>query len=388
MKRRTLLQAGGLALGTTSLAWSQREPIVPAVEWLLLFWLPYDNDLSPLAETIREAIAQGLPANSRNLAVAIQIDRLGDRGMSRQLWWGPEMQATTTSQENSASAETWQDFARWTLARVQPRRWGVLVLGHGGRFGEISPDVQPTRTIAPVAELAGAHWLRISALVAAISAVGQSQHQPAELLFWQNCDRGTIETHYESARAARYTLSSQHRLGAPNTYYGGLLTWLADHPAADGREVAEAIARFESPRMYSSLTLSDNKRFAQLPDQLNPLLEPLLGARGNPSFVEPGGVEIYHYFGDRYVDVLAGLGSLAMAVPAAARPWQTFRDWFPTTVTRFISPAYRHQPDRSGLGLWLPPAARSIDRLRQEQGDWSLYRQTRLLELLARLELP
>jgi hypothetical protein len=148
--------------------------------------------------------------------------------------------------EDSSDASAFLAYLDWANRTFEAEHWAVIVVGHGGKINEVSPDdhrtIHRTRT-----------WMRIDQFASAVSNFNRSTSGRVELLFFQNCNKATLEVVYEARNCARYTLASQLTLGAPNYYYEGFLKRLQEL-SIDGREAAIAIMDSETLDMYHTLT--------------------------------------------------------------------------------------------------------------------------------------
>ena len=58
-----------------------------------------------------------------------------------------------------------------------------------------------------------------------VLAEGRSQGAEVELLFLQQCGKGTLENYYSFKDAAKVVMGSQTNVGAPNSYYAASVRW-------------------------------------------------------------------------------------------------------------------------------------------------------------------
>lgn len=353
----------------------------------LLHWMPYDNDLAPAGPKILGWLTEAARRNP-TLTIAVQADlpdsgrlmRLvlepppADRGATR-----PEPSVTWLDTDDSADPQNFAEYLRWAVKRFPVDRWAIVILGHGGRLEQISPDDQPGfNQPNPSPGQQGRSWLALANLAAALREFQIRTNNGLELLFLQNCNRSTLEILTSLCPYARWILASQKLLGEPNAYYDRFCDWLAQHPAATGQEAARAIARYESPAMYRSYSIVDCQAFRELPSVLNPLLDRLLDpALSSLPPVDYDRLWPYVYFNEAYTDARSFFQLLSDRVPQSRAAYEAFARWFDRAIELHRSP---QAPPNSGhgLGLWLPQTRAEL----QQRQDLAIYQQTRLAQCL------
>ncbi|MBE9116457.1 hypothetical protein IQ249_11155 [Lusitaniella coriacea LEGE 07157] len=116
MKRRKVIEYG--LLGSTTIFLNYLFPAnqnsiaqmnkKPSYDWIFLYWIPYDNNLSHFGKPILKIIDKGVRNN--NLLVAVQMDLWNATQLSRTVI----TQAETTTQElqtnNSANVRVFSDY--------------------------------------------------------------------------------------------------------------------------------------------------------------------------------------------------------------------------------------------------------------------------------------
>ncbi len=223
MKRRRFYQyavlgsayvAGALGRNSTTAMSSQSSQVKSGYKWVVLYWMPYDNDLVRFGEPIVEMLVRG--TRNSETAVAIQSDYWGDAKMRRRQLINGTVYEIDTSGEDSSDVSAFSAYLDWAYQTFDAEHWAVIVVGHGGRINEISPDdhgaTWQKRT-----------WMKVDQFANALSNFDRATGGRVELLFFQNCNKAAVEVVYEARNCARYTLASQLNLGAPNYYYEGFL---------------------------------------------------------------------------------------------------------------------------------------------------------------------
>ncbi|MEO1354092.1 MAG: clostripain-related cysteine peptidase, partial [Cyanobacteria bacterium J06635_15] len=275
MKRRDLIRY--TILSSTSLAGIFHQNFANAksfelkaaqskYRWIVLYWMPYDNNLVRFGEQIIEMLIEG--TKNSDAIVVVQSDYFGDVHMRRRIIENGIIEQENLEIEDSSNVDTFSAYLDWAFQTFDAEKWAIIIVGHGGRINEISPDNhgfnrQP-RT-----------WMEVDQLAREISHFNRSTDNRVELLFLQNCNKATLEVVYEMRNCARYTLASQFTLGAPNYYYVGFLESL-NNSLNNGYEAATAIIDSEHTDMYHSLTLINNQMIRQIPEKLSRLTQIIL----------------------------------------------------------------------------------------------------------------
>lgn len=267
--------------------------------WVVLYWMPYDNDLVRFGEPIVEMLTRST-RNSENVVV-VQSDYWNDPKMRRRQLAKGNADEMDVAGEDSSEVSALSEYLDWANQTFKAEHWAVIIVGHGGKINEISPDDhESSRKIRT--------WMRVEQLAKAVSNFNQTVNKRVELLFFQNCNKATLEVVYEARNCARYTLASQLTLGAPNYYYEGFINSLQEL-SVGGREAALAIIESERADMYHTLTLVDNQSVKQIPDKLSRVLQSIIS---NPlPTIKLSELSTYHYSGEQHCDALLLLGYLS-----------------------------------------------------------------------------
>ncbi|MFB2981145.1 clostripain-related cysteine peptidase [Microseira sp. BLCC-F43] len=373
MKRRKLLEYGALSsasflvnqkwLNSThdkaNLPKSMKEK--HSYEWSVLYWMPYDNNLSRFGTPILEMLTRGV--QSDNILVVVESDFSGAKQLSRNIIAKGKINLQQLETANSASEEIFAEYLNWAKSQFQAEKWAIVFLGHGGRLDEISPDEHPEPGSFSVTK-----WMNIYKLSQIISNFNQELDNRVELVFFQNCNKGTIEAHYTFRDTAKYTLYSQLVLGAPNYYYESLFEFLGRHPEINGGQLAEKIMEFERSDMYHSYTVTNNLAVRDLPAKINPLIEEILSS--NTDNIKIGEIKSYNYMSDRFVDAVAFFEAIANQSDANKQKCQDFVDSIKKSIIHKFYPnqtMLQGEPDYknfSGLGRFLPGNRQALEQYR------------------------
>ncbi|WP_287357714.1 clostripain-related cysteine peptidase [Moorena sp. SIO3B2] len=312
--------AGVVSRNSSSAVGSQSFQTKSRHQWVVLYWMPYDNDLVRFGEPIVEMLTRG--TKNSEIAVVVQSDYWGEPKMRRRQLVNGITNEIDVAGENSSDVSAFSAYLDWANQTFEAESWAVIVVGHGGKINEISPDDHKTTGQTRT-------WMRVDQFANAVSKFNQATNGRVELLFFQNCNKATLEVVYEVRNCARYTLASQLTLGAPNYYYESFLNHLKK-PSVGGREAAIAIMDSERADMYHTLTLVDNQAVEGIPDKLSRLLQPILNSR-LPA-IRDSELPTYHYFGEQHCDALVLLGHLFRSSSQRQNEFTEFADFLRSSV--------------------------------------------------------
>ncbi|MCB9779317.1 MAG: hypothetical protein H6742_12190 [Alphaproteobacteria bacterium] len=344
---------------------------------VLLYWLPYDNDLGhaagPVLEGLRQATQDG------RVQIAAQVDTPGTVGMQRVAFRdGRGLEEPVPDAEDSAGLATLQAFLDWAAVRYEARHYAVFVLDHGGDLPRLARDDRPTFLQQPGPS---ATWLSTTELAAAVAAFRAQEPGEVEALVMQVCGKASVAAAWEVRHAARSTLASQLPLGAPNTYYPALATLPDDW---DGADLLGVLTTAEAPSMYATWSCVDNRALDALPGALASLTD----IPPDPAWLDgPLAPLTWTYAGDAWTD-LSALARIAGAAPLE-------RTLDALSCGRVANPAAPPLPTDGfadptalgGLSVYLPPA----DGMPADHAAQALFRDTHLgpwLEALVRPPPP
>ena len=255
-------------------------------DWLFIYYMPYDNNLSGYGETIIKKIGDNI--KSKNVIATIQAEFADSIGMKRYILTNKGITVTSTDDDQSASIHTYQEYLKWVKEKVEYKKLAVVFLDHGGKLDEICLDEKPINQFLKIDDLKSA----------LINILGK---RSIDLLFLQVCTKGVMEALYEFKDTAKYTLCSQIELGAPNDYYQGLFSAFSKRTINTGYDVAELIVNHEKLRMYNSYTLVDNTKM----DNVFSLFSDLIIETKNMNIqLSDKPFDIY-YAHDRYWDIIS-----------------------------------------------------------------------------------
>ncbi|MBD1904902.1 clostripain-related cysteine peptidase [Funiculus sociatus GB2-A5] len=343
-------------------------------DWIFLYWMPYDNDLSIFGTPIIDMLTKGV--KSDNILLAVQSDLIGDKKLSRNVITQGNIFTHKLNAANSGSEEVFAEYLNWANLQFQAKKWAIVFLGHGGRLDEISPDGHPEPDLASKTK-----WMNIQKLSDIIANFNQQVGKRVELVFFQNCNKGTIEVNYTFRNTAKYTLSSQLLLGAPNYYYEQLFSFLGRKPEINGGQLAEKIMEFEPFDMYHSYTSINNSDISNLSAKINPLIDTVLSA--NIKTINLSNLISYNYMGDRFVDVVSFFQTITKQSGANQQKCDEFIYFLNNSIIHKVKkdgkllgspPEYKNF---SGLGIFFPESKQKLEKYRYLQ----VFSDLKLVEL-------
>lgn len=330
-------------------------------KWVVLYWMPYDNDLVRFGEPIVEMLTRG--TGNSEIAVVVQSDYWGDPKMRRRQLFNGKANEIDVVGEDSSDASAFSAYLDWANQAFEAEHWAVIVVGHGGKINEVSPDDHRTNRRTRT-------WMRVDQFANVVSSFNHATGGRVELLFFQNCNKSTLEVVYEVRNCARYTLASQLALGAPNYYYEGFLKHLQESPSIDGREAAIAIMDSEMIDMYHTLTLVGNQVVGHIPDKLSRLLKPIVN--GRLASINQSALQPYYYSGEQYCDALVLFEYLSRISNQEQNEFTEFADFLRSSVITSYKTGGELYGSRlhgnndsaklCGLSLYLPENEQEISR--------------------------
>ena len=330
-------------------------------DWIFLYWMPYDNNLSKFGTPIFEMLAKGI--QSDNVLVVIQSNFSGVKQISRNLFLLDDIVTQKLEATDSSSEKVFAEYLRWANSQFQAKKWAVVILGHGGRLDEISPDEHPLSEAEPKTK-----WMNIQKLSTVLERFNSEVDKRIELFFFQNCNKGTLEANYTFRNTAKYTLSSQLILGAPNYYYEPLLKFLGRNPEINGGQLAEKIMEFEPSDMYYSFTCVNNNAIHSLPDKFNSLINSIISS--NIKAIKLNELKIYYYMNEQFVDVVSFLKTITKQSGVQEQEYNEFANFFNYSLIKknqkngtLIDPDSRKEYQNfSGLGIFLPRNRQELEK--------------------------
>lgn len=298
-----------------------------SLDYLLIYYMPYDNNLSVYGSEIIDELVKG---SSENVGIVIQADFEDTLGHQRISIINGQVD-TTRIENESSDIGLFIDYMDWVSSEYSFRNYALFFLDHGADLSHIGIDEYPNRQYYDITEIAET-----------IETFNIVVQQKASLLFLQQCSRSSIEIVYEFRDCADYTLASQIELGAPNSYYHETLNMISEHPNLNGEELGKTIAHYESYDMYHSYSLINNSTLDQFVLQLS-----LYFSQLKKNKLTDSEVLMESYFGETYWD----LYSLLSALNISNDEFQLLNDG---TIQHLTNPRSTFIESYCGLSLFSP----------------------------------
>jgi len=257
-------------------------------EWLFIYYMPYDNNLSKEGQIILDEIKAGI--KSDNVVVSIQADLTDSSGMKRYLVGNNSWTESNYDSEFSGDCKSYSDYLSWVSESVTFEKCVLIFLDHGGGLNELCLDEYPKN-----------EYLKSDSLKNIIKDFKLVNKVSVELIFLQVCAKGVLEPLYDFRDCADYTLCSQNELGAPNYYYAGLFNYLKNNDYLTGDAIAQKIAEFERSDMYFSYTCVNNAKINSFVKELNDFI--YLLAEKDSIYIHIDSLEQIYYYGETHWDL-------------------------------------------------------------------------------------
>jgi len=320
-------------------------------DWGVAYYLSYDNDLEKAGPVILKQIREGVVAEKT--VAAVQADYTDTGGMHRYVITPKGVTATRVASDDSASEEQALQYLEWFVKTYPCRRYVVIFLNHGGRLDELCLDEEP--------DTEGKFWMSGKVLGEKLRQFKTKMPGRWELLFFQQCGRGSLENLYSFRGTADFVMSSPVNVGSPNSYYGTVHKWLGVTPEATGDEVAAKIA--EADRDFTVYSCVRAAKLEELPKRLNQMLAPFVSRPDLTRF--PVAAGIYKESGEELRDAKTFFERLADSNQAGATEVAAFIKW---TDEELCTHVWRQKKAPAaarslcGLSLFVPDSAAEARR--------------------------
>lgn len=359
-------------------------------EWVFIYYMAYDNNLDRFGRPILDMLKEGV--KNESVAVVTFADFRDKDGMKRYETTTKGETLTQLETEDSADEATLKAQLEWTRDNYKAKRYAVVFLDHGGRLSEMSQDLGPGPSKR--------EWLHSVKVANVLTDWRKSLAGKLELVFIQQCGKGTLENYHAFRLTAPYIMGSQTVVGAPNHYYTSMLEDVCKDTDIDGKQLAELVRKHETNNMFTTYTVVNDKALEALPEKLDAVLKPLLSLkelkpapilpeepRHNETVPEGAYCRMCFQPGrdERMVDGAALLAALYEANELDKKPLDDFRKWMKEELITGHKFSPRHAKkagDWCGFSIYMPGTTDALDRYRK---DYPIYKDTTLDELLAKL---
>lgn len=268
---------------------------------LLMVYFPADNDLSPYVATVRERLRLGSIFNP-NVQVVLLTDQAGTNDTALVTIAGGQVQTTNAIEArwgqrelNTADPDVLAWFLQYARTTYPAEREIVSLMGHGlplmpaiawpETSTELAVQAGAARTMPPLPkeyvatpdDITDRGSMSTIGLGQALASATDNGAKPFDILFFDQCFQGNLDTLYEVRSAAEVFIASPNYawLAAPYDEYLPLLA-----PVASNQAIADALmARYERnlndqhPNVIFSLSRSDIDALALAVSTLGGTLE-------------------------------------------------------------------------------------------------------------------
>jgi hypothetical protein len=331
-------------------------PSANVYDWVFVYYMSYDNDLSPFGEVILKDLRSGL--SSSKVTVVVQGDFIDSSGMKRIALYYTDgkthRKESILRSEDSADEAELRKYLEWVHKKWVAKNYCLVFLDHGGKLNQMCKDNKPFRSQVKNRQFASGKWLDASKAAKVVTNFNLKVDRKVRLLFLQQCGRATIQNLYNFANAAEYILASPLVVGAPNTYYTKTIASVSQDPNITGEILAGTIMREDEH--YTLYTLIKNEELKRLPGKLTPALK----AFGRASVLNrpESCLPLFEHEGEKFYDLKSYFSALSSANDnIAGKEIESFFDWCEGSF--IVSKAFRDpnstaEPAYSGLSIFVP----------------------------------
>jgi hypothetical protein len=325
-------------------------------EWVFVYYMSYDNDLSSYGEVILHDLRNGL--SNSNVAVVVQADFIDIKGTRRIAMYHADgkihRKETILRSEDSADKTELRKYLKWVRKKWIAKNYCIVFLNHGGRLNHMCRDDKPFRNPKRNRQFGSGKWLDASEAAKIVVSFNQKTDRKVRLVFLQQCGRATIQNLYNFVDAAEYVMASPLVVGAPNTYYEKTIASVAQDPNITGKDLAETI--MQEDEHFTLYTLISSEELQKLPEKLAPVLKSFGRATVlvQPKFCP----HLFEHEGERFYDLKSYFYALNSANEnIAGKELDNFFQWCEGSL--IVSKAVREsestvESSYSGLSIYVP----------------------------------
>jgi hypothetical protein len=307
-----------------------------ADDWVLLFYVPYANDLWHCASAVFGSISSAFskaardPNRRRHVRVLLQYKLRGDAHMRRRHWHCDADVAQSDEEHEAAGSDadascirSLRSFLSWAEEHVAAAAHvGIAVLGHGGGVMEFCPE-----------EVAGSgsralRWMNVGEAAAELTRFNRSVNGRVGLVFLQNCCKAVLPAIWAFRELPCCLVASPTIIGAPNTYYQALIHHLFCSPAVSPASAAATICSGEQPQDFAILSVFLT---ASLPAFVRSLDAFAAAAAAAPLLRDAAALQALSLslrsFWVEYLDILIRMSTATRQPITTLTSWRCARSW-------------------------------------------------------------
>jgi Clostripain family len=340
--------------------------------WVLVYVMSYDNNLERCGPIILQGLLEG--TRGTDVVVTVLADFTDTDGLQRFVFRDGEYEVEVLETDDCASEQVMVEYFDWVAEEFPAERYGMVFLNHGGNLDDMCLDEQPGGGSRKV-------WLSAAAMGPVMRDFRESAPGEVELLFLQQCGRGSLDNLYNFRGAARAVMASQTTVGAPNTYYTPSVQWLAGNQDIDGFALADRI--MGDDEHYTNYVCVDGEALEALPEHLDRMVDALLDS--GATLTAPSMTPCFGGQGrgaETSFDALGFFTGLAESASSSRvdRALEGFRTYYEEELIRSHRKQARQAGrirDWTGIAVWVPVER----RVRGRYDGYPLYEDSRLDEL-------
>ncbi len=352
-------------LAALAIAQTQSKP-APDRDWVLVYYMSYDNNLERCGPIILDALERGV--RDSKLIVTVLSDDTDKSGLNRIVLSKDGRTTDKLETDNSASEDVLKEYLMWVGATHPAKHYAVVFLDHGGRLDDMCADEWPGDKITKT-------WLSAKVVGPLLRQWRKDAHGAVDLLFLQQCGRGSIENLYNFRGAADAIMASQTTVGAPNTYYEPTGKWLAAREKTGGLDLAKRI--MADDEHFTNYVCVDGAALDDLPKRLAPVVDALL----SPATPLPatGLKPCFPIQDEKNYDLLAWLDGAFKENKLPDKPLKDFREW---VTGKLILAHVKKEPAQKRIASWtgLSIVVADSEKVRKRYADYPIYADTKLDE--------
>lgn len=338
--------------------------------WTVLVYMAADNDLAFQSEIdLKEMETSGSTAQA---TVVVQQDVPGAGGRRYLVQRGGRVLLDSLGTINMADPKVLADFGAWGTSRFPAERYALILWDHGSGWSLARGGRDPARIQSFGSDWSSGDVMGIAdgELQTALVGIEQSLGKPLDLLAFDGCILQEAEVALEVAGTADVLAGSQLLVPADGYAYDRFLSYLTNHPSADGEILAkELVDGYISFYQGSGLEVSNSAvrlgSASALISAADALVQVCLDAPGDPG-VAGARDSVYRILAGQEAD----LGDFLRLVErdALVEPIRNRAAELRKSQARMTLTSKATGPDSakiSGLSIWFP-------RTLPEFGDWAL----------------
>jgi len=318
-------------------------------EWVFIYYMSYDNNLSPLGETILKDIGDGII--SMKSAVVVQADFRDTDKMKRiSMRYNNgvlKREEITLESGDSSDENEYKKYLIWVQENWKSNNYAIVFLNHGGTLNNMCFDEKLGK------------WLNAFKTGKICRDFNQNIGNKVRLLFLQQCGRGSLENIYNFLDSADYIMASPVKVGAPNTYYSQLLKSTAKNTELTGADIAQII--MDEDQDYTIYTLVKNNELKKLPENLTTLFNSI--KRCNHLKFGKSLMEVFQVDDEINYDVKSFIeGIKESCTQEISNTLNQFIDWYEKKLIVKKGIKSKNRSQYSGLSIHIPSKVTHVNR--------------------------